>query len=57
MRKLPYLYALISSFWLIDIKWDEHSLENAIEKADSDAVLQWMKEIYNRITYLPSMPI
>ena len=53
----PYLYALISAFWLIDMKWDEHSLANAVEKADSDAVLQWMKEIYNRITYLPSMPI
>ena len=50
----PYLYALISAFWLIDMK---HGLANAVEKADSDAVLQWMKEIYSRITYLPSMPI
>lgn len=53
----PYLYALISAFWLIDMKWDENSLSNAVKKADADTVLQWMKEIYNRITYLPPMPL
>ena len=53
----PYFYALVSAFWLSDMRWDEHSLANAVKKADSDSALQWMKEIYNRITYLPSMPL
>lgn len=53
----PYLYALISAFWLFDMRWSEHSLANAIEQADADAVLNWMKEICNRMAYLPSMPL
>ena len=53
----PYFYALVSAFWLIDMRWDGHSFANVVEKADSDSALQWMKEIYNRITHLPSMPL
>lgn len=53
----PYLYALISAFWLFDMRWSEHSFANAIEQADADAVLNWMKEICNRMAYLPSMPL
>ena len=53
----PYLYALISAFWLFDMRWSEHSLANAIEQADADAALNWMKEICNRMAYLPSMPL
>ena len=49
----PYLYALISAFWLFDMKWDEHS----IKKVASSVILEWMKEIYNRIKYLPKMPV
>ena len=41
----PYLYALISAFWLGDMKWNENSLENAIESGDSDAAHAWMKEV------------
>lgn len=53
----PYLYTLISTFWLSDMKWDDHSLANAVKKADSDAVRKWMEEIYRRTTSLPPMPI
>ena len=53
----PSFYALVSAFWLSDMKWDEHSLAKAVEKADADAALRWMKEIYRRITQLPAMPI
>lgn len=53
----PYLYALVSAFWLIDIKWDEKSLTNAIQKGDTEAALNWMKKIYTRITHLPAIPI
>ena len=57
MEAFPYLYALISAFWLIDMKWDEHSIGNAVKEADPVAVLKWMRDIYDRTTYLPSMPI
>ena len=43
-----HLYALISAFWLFDMKWDK----NSIKKADSIDVHKWMTDIYNRITYL-----
>ena len=49
----PHLYALISAFWLFDMKWDEHT----IEKADSNDVHKWMEEIYNRTTYLMPMSV
>ncbi len=49
----PYLYALISAFWLFDMKWDEHN----IGKADPNDVHKWMKEIYNHIKNLPKMPV
>ena len=44
-------------FWLRDIRWDQRSLTNAVEQADSEAALRWMREIHNRITQRPSMPI
>ncbi|MBR4163262.1 MAG: hypothetical protein IKR11_07045 [Solobacterium sp.] len=42
------LYALVSAFWLADIRWNENSLENCIASNDSEGIHQWMKEIYKR---------
>ena len=53
----PYLYALISAFWLGDIEWNENSLEKAIESGDSSAAHAWMKEIYRRERNLLPMPV
>ncbi len=53
----PYLYALISAFWLSDMKWDDESLINAVQKEDALAAQDWLEEIYRRITYRPKMPI
>ena len=53
----PYLYALISAFWLGDMKWNEDSLAKAIESGDSSAAHAWMKEIYRRELYLLPMPV
>lgn len=53
----PYLYAVISAFWLGDMKWGERSLCHAIEAGDTEAAHQWMKEIYRRILSRPEMPL
>lgn len=53
----PYLYALVSAFWLFDVKWSENSLSHAIETDDVDAVHQWMNEIYKRESFLLPMPV
>ena len=53
----PSLYALISAFRLTDLKWGEQSLLNAVERADPDAALRRMREIRDRLTYLPPMPV
>lgn len=52
----PYFYALVSAFWLEDIKWNEHSLANALASGDTAAAREWMKEIYRREFILPPMP-
>ena len=52
----PYLYALISAFWLDDMKWSQDSLTKTIESGDSGAAHEWMKEIYRRELYLLPMP-
>lgn len=49
----PYLYAMISAFWL----FDEDSLCYAIESEDTEAAHQWMKEIYRRIVFRPEMTL
>ena len=56
-RVFPYLYALISAFWLGDMKWNENSLAKAIASGDHNAAHAWMKEICRREGYLPPMPI
>lgn len=53
----PYLYALASAFWLGDIRWNEGSLRHAVEKADTDAALRWMREIRRRVEHFPPMPV
>ena len=53
----PYLYAVISAFWLGDMKWDEGSLCHAIEAGDTEAAHQWMNEIHRRILSRPEMPL
>ncbi len=53
----PYLYALISAFWLGNIKYNKGSLFHAVESGDADAVLQCMKEIHRRIVFRPELPL
>ena len=53
----PCLYAIVSAFWLSDIKWGENSLCNAVEAGDAAAVRQWMGEIYRRLLNRPKMPL
>ncbi len=53
----PYLYAIISAFWLSDIKYDENSLCNSIKAGKADVVHQWMKEIQSRLVNHMSMPL
>lgn len=53
----PYLYAMISAFWLGSIQYDENSLCHAIEAGDAEAVHQWMKEIHRRIISRREMAI
>ncbi len=53
----PSLYALVSAFWLGDLRWDEGSLAQAVENGDRGAVHEWMKEIRRRESCLPHMPL
>lgn len=53
----PYLYAIISAFWLMDIQYSENSLRHTIESNDAVAVHQWMKEIYRRLLNRPKIPL
>ena len=53
----PYLYALISAFWLGDLRWSEDSLFQAVQKEDTAAARRWMQEICRRTRALPSMPV
>ena len=53
----PRFYALVSAFWLSDVRWDENSLANALASGDTDAAQDWMKEIYRRELVLLPMPV
>ncbi len=46
----PYLYALITAFWGVDMKWADNGHTKTVDEADDDAVHQWMKEISKRET-------
>ncbi len=49
----PYLYAMISAFWLGSI----HSLCHAVEAEDTESVHQWMKEIHRHIMFRPEIAL
>ena len=53
----PYLYAIISAFWLCDLKWNSDSLQNAIKEDDSSAIHHWMETILERACLRRRMPI
>ncbi len=53
----PYFYALVSAFWLGDVKWDENSLTNTLASGNVIAAHEWMKEIYRRELSLLPMPV
>lgn len=53
----PYLYAMISAFWLCSIQFDENSLCHAVKAGDTESVHQWMKEIYKRIVSRQEMTL
>ena len=53
----PWFYALVSAFWLGDIKWNENSLANALASGNTCAAHEWMKEIYRRELALLPMPV
>ena len=53
----PYLYAMISAFWVASIQFDEDSLYHAIEAENTESVHQWMKEIHRRTMFRPKMPL
>ena len=53
----PYLYAIISAFWLCDMKWNKDSLENAVKDNDFSAIHHWMEMIFERASLRQRMPI
>lgn len=53
----PYLYALVSAFWLGDLKRNGKGLSGAFESGDSEAVRGWMNKIYRRESFLLPMPV
>lgn len=53
----PYLYAIINTFWSMDIKWSEHSLIKELEKGNAENVHAWLTEMHRRIRFLPPMPL
>lgn len=53
----PYLYAIISAFWLGDMKFNNDSLENAIKEDDFSAIHHWMETILERARLRQLMPI
>lgn len=46
----PCLYALVSAFWLCDLKWCGESLEKAVSSGDAEAVHGHMKRVFERLT-------
>ncbi len=52
----PYLYALISAFWLGDLKYADPSRKKTVEEADDTAVRQWMEAILERASALRQAP-
>lgn len=53
----PYLYAIVSAFWLMDIRYAENNLINSIKAGKSDAAHEWMEKIQKRLTNHKRMPL
>ena len=53
----PFLHALATAFWRMDLRWADHSLAKAAEKADQKALRQWSDIIYRRLLDLAAMPV
>ena len=53
----PALYALISAFWLGDLRWDEGSLVKAVEAGDRERVRYWLETVHLRAQDLPELPL
>ena len=49
------LYAVISAFWVSDIRYGSNSLWDAVEAQDSEAVRQWMEKIRSRLNNFPNI--
>ena len=56
-ESFPDLYALVSAFWLGDMKWNENSLCRAVEAQNAVAMRQWMEEIHRRLCSRREMPL
>ena len=52
----PYLYALITAFWGVDMKWTDSSRTKAVDEADDVTVHQWMKDILKREATMHTVP-
>ena len=57
VRAWPFLYALVSAFWSLDMKWSEDSLRAALEANDIPAQNRWMEAIRARLIARPEMPL
>ncbi|MGI6691601.1 MAG: phosphotransferase enzyme family protein [Christensenellales bacterium] len=53
----PYLYAVVSAFWLMDMKWSDTSLRQAVEDDDREAMREALHQVHRRIHHLPAMPV
>lgn len=55
-QAFPYLYALITSFWGVDMKWADSTRTKTVDEADDVTVHQWMKEISEREATMLTVP-
>lgn len=46
----PYLFRIVDAFWSFDMLWREDGLMNSHKAGDSEAVMNWLKVIWERIT-------
>lgn len=51
----PYLYAVVTAFWGMDLVWRENSLQNAVDRGDVQGIQTWLDVIWTRISTLPRM--
>ena len=46
----PYLFRIVDAFWSFDMLWREDGLMNSHKAGDTEAVMNWLKVIWERIT-------